>query len=186
MGSSRNDTQNAGGEELRPTSPNDIDCVGPIEASDVRAPSWVQLETMPPTTTNSKGSSTGGRRRWTMEALGFKKSSWKQPEKAPPQIVKAIDESDEYTGRKPSWMQPVTMIPTLDERRSRSEHDTERAGRNPKEVKQESLLAQRHVVALLFMEAVYAVSHGVVQTVRWGRLRDFPHGRDCYFDPMLV
>ena len=83
-------------------------------------------------------------------------------------------------------MQPVTMIPTLDERRSRSEHDTERAGRNPKEVKQESLLAQRHVVALLFMEAVYAVSHGVVQTVRWGRLRDFPHGRDCYFDPMLV
>ena len=60
-------------------------------------------------------------------------------------------------------MQLEAMSPATDDRRSDSGHSAERAVRENKEIKQESLLAQRHIVVLLFMEAVYSVSHAAVE-----------------------
>ena len=60
-------------------------------------------------------------------------------------------------------MQLEAMSPATDARRSDSGHSAERAVRENKEIKQESLLAQRHIVGLLFMEAVYTVSHAAVE-----------------------
>ena len=70
--------------------------------------------------------------------------------------------------RKPSWMQLETMPPSTNVRRSESEHAAERPYRKTKEVEQESLLAQRHIVMLLFMEAVYAVSYVALSNRRGG------------------
>lgn len=85
------------------------------------------------------------------------KPSWVQAEKIPLITDKTIAETDGDIDRKPIWMQPVTVHSTTNYTMSTSDNDTERAGRIPKEVKQESLLAQRHVVVLLLMEAVYSV-----------------------------
>ena len=92
----------------------------------------MQPDTMPPTTNNSEDISTGSYCRPTMESLGI---------------------------RKPSWMQLETMPPSTNVRRSESEHAAEWPYHKTKEAERESLLAQRHIVVLLVMEAVYAVSH---------------------------
>eukprot|EP00904_Undaria_pinnatifida_P003322 jgi/Undpi1/12991/HiC_scaffold_7.g02655.m1 len=75
------------------------------------------------------------------------------------------DDTDEVEGygiRKPSWMLPdTTPIPTATrENGNGSSHDdADRISRKTEDLKPESLLKQRHVVALLFMEAVYSMTY---------------------------
>lgn len=184
MGGSRSDSRNGCGGESDRTSPADIDCVGPIEASPDRAPSWKKSETIPPTTTDDKSASMNEKWRSAIKGLEIKKPLWMRAEKTHAKTDKTIaenDEDDDDTDRKPSWMQPVTTFSAREERRIRLEHDAERAGGKPKEIKQESLLAQRHIVALLFMEAVYSVGHAIVGSARLGPTGDSSSRGGCSF-----
>lgn len=122
---------------------------------------------MPPTTTTTDGklgSSTDGKFLSAIEAFKKRTPSWMmQRDTLPPTTDIKKSRTDGKGDRKPSWMQPETMptttttTTTTDGRRSVPGHGAERIGRKPKEIKQESLLKQRHVVSLLFMEAVYSV-----------------------------
>ena len=133
-----------------------------------RQPSWMQLETIPPTATDGRSSSTGGSFRSALEAIGIRKPSWPKEGAVPASKDRTKDSTHIDTERKPSWMQVETMPPTAaDGSVNEADHGAERARRKTKEIKQDSLLAQRHIVALLFMEAVYSVSHATA-VLRWG------------------
>ena len=92
----------------------------------------MQPETMPPHTDGRNSPIGGGHYRSAVEAFDI---------------------------TKPSWMQPETTALNTHGGKIESGHDPEGAGPEMREIKQESLLAQRHVVVLLFMEAIYSVSN---------------------------
>ena len=73
------------------------------------------------------------------------------------------DDTDDVEGygiRKPSWLVPdTTPIPTTTKENGNgsSHDDADIIRRKTEDLKPESLLKQRHVVALLCMEGVYSV-----------------------------
>lgn len=172
--SNHTDRRNERGAEDGHASSTPTKSVGFVEAGGTRLPSWMQVETRPHTITTTKGKSgsAGGAFRSAIETSGIRKPSWAKP-KAMPATTDGpsdltdgtCDLSDGSDDRKPSWMQPETMPATTDDIYGESDRVAERAARKAKDLKPDSLLAQRHIVALLFMEAVYSVSlaTGVLQ-----------------------
>lgn len=172
--SNHTDRRNERGAEDGHASSTPTKSVGFVEAGGTRLPSWMQVETRPHTITTTKGKSgsAGGAFRSAIETSGIRKPSWAKP-KAMPATTDGpsdltdgtCDLSDGRDDRKPSWMQPETMPATTDDIYGESDRVAERAARKAKDLKPDSLLAQRHIVALLFMEAVYSVSlaTGVLQ-----------------------
>lgn len=165
--SNHTDRRNDRGAEEGHASSTPPKSLGLVEAGGTRLPSWMQLETRPPTATTTKGKSgpADGIFRSAIETLGIRKTSWAKPKAMPATTDGSSDLTDGTSDlsdgsgdRKPSWMQPETMPATTDDTYGESDRVAERAARKTKDLKPDSLLAQRHIVALLFMEAVYSVS----------------------------
>ena len=81
-----------------------------------------------------------------------------EPRHAPGARAESSGAVGEYGIRKQSWKQPETMPLTL--KRTGLGRDGEEIGKQASGVKKESLLAQRHIRVLLFMDAVFSVSSG--------------------------
>lgn len=134
----------------------------------------MQPGAMPPSATDDKRASTGGKSRSAMEAFAIRKPSWMRSTTMPSTAKGKRDPTDGDANRKPSWMQLEAVLPGMDESRRESQRDVaRRTARKAEDIKPESLLAQRHIVTLLFMEAVYSVSHAILNKIRTIRAEYF-------------